>query len=336
LRIQDNISLKPFNTFGIEVFAKKFVEVHSVEDVLELLPILQNEKYIFLGGGSNVLFQNNFDGLVVLNRIYGKTFESKDQLEFKVSASSGESWHEFVLWTIDQGYYGMENMSLIPGTVGAAPMQNIGAYGVEIKDYCESVEAINLSNGDLVTFTNDDCQFGYRESIFKRELKDQFFITKVNFKLSTKNPLQMKYGTIAEELKKNHIENPTHKDVSNAVIAIRNSKLPNPSILGNAGSFFKNPVIDQAQAEMLKQQYPEMPVYPSDNGTKIPAGWLIEKTGWKGKQIGNVGCHKDQALVIVNYGGADGQEIYNHSTKIIDSIQQVFGIRLEREVNMIS
>jgi len=337
LTILNNISLKPFNTFGIEVFAKHFVEVHSLEDVLELLPILKNEKYIFLGGGSNVLFQNNFDGFVILNRIYGKTFESKNQVEFKVSAYSGESWHEFVLWTLDQGYYGLENMSLIPGTVGAAPMQNIGAYGVELEKVFVELEALNLHTLELHTFNKQACAFGYRESVFKRQLKGLYFIYSVTIRLDKQPKVSVDYGDILQVLTDKGLDQSTAsiKDVSDAVIQIRSSKLPDPKVLGNSGSFFKNPVISQDLFNQLQQQYPDIKGFPNEHGVKVPAAWLIEQCGWKGKRVGETGAHAKQALVLVNYGNATGNEVYQMALTIIQSVKDTFGVQLEPEVNII-
>lgn len=334
-KFQFNVSLKSFNTFGIEAKAKEFVEIHSLEDLLEILPTLKDRKFMFLGGGSNVLFINDFDGLVIVNKLKGLFADAINENEFHVKALSGENWHEFVLWTIDKGFYGLENMSLIPGTVGAAPMQNIGAYGAEFKDYCLSVDAIDLSSGDIVSFDNLSCQFGYRESIFKRRLKDQYFIYQIHLRLSKISPLNTSYGMIQDVLRRKDISQPSHRDISNAVIEIRSSKLPNPSVLGNAGSFFKNPVIEKSLADIFLDKYPNAPHFPDKNGVKIPAGWLIEQCGFKGFRDGNVGSHKEQALVIVNYGGATGQEVYDYSEKIIQTVNTKFNITLEREVNMI-
>jgi UDP-N-acetylmuramate dehydrogenase len=336
LNILKNSSLKPYNSFGLDVNAKEFISINSLEQMRELIPLLKDRKYIILGGGSNVVFVHDFDGLVILNNIQGKQIHLLDETTAIVSACSGENWHAFVLWTLDQGYYGLENLSLIPGSVGAGPIQNIGAYGVELKDSCVSVEAIDLVSGELHTFSNKDCKFGYRESVFKHDLKGIYFIYKVNFELSANSPLHTKYGTIQEELLKNGISNPNHRDISNAVIAIRSSKLPSPSVLGNAGSFFKNPIVSIELTERLKNQYPEIPSFTDKEGYKIPAGWLIERAGFKGKIAGNVGSHKDQALVIVNYGGATGQEIYDYSESIIHAIYSKFEILLEREVNIIN
>ncbi len=328
-------SLKSYNTFGIEALAKELVIVQSLDELKKLLPRLRTEKFMFLGGGSNVLFINDFDGLVVINQIKGLKAESINDNDIDVSAMSGESWHEFVLWTLDQGFYGLENMSLIPGTVGAAPMQNIGAYGVEFKDVCIQVDALELATGALKSFTYAECKFGYRESVFKRALKDQYFIYQVHIKLSRNSPIKASYGNIQDVLKTKGIKHPSHRDISNAVIEIRSSKLPDPSQLGNAGSFFKNPVVLQSQAEALLMKYPNAPHFSDGDRVKVPAGWLIEQCGFKGFRDGNVGSHKDQALVIVNYGGATGQEIFDYSEKIILEVQKKFNFVLEREVNMI-
>lgn len=330
-----NTSLKRFNTFGIEAKARELVRITNLDELRDLLPRLQEERFLFLGGGSNVLFINDFDGLVILNEIKGKEVSADDMGQAIVYAQSGENWHELVLWTIDQGYFGLENMSLIPGTVGAAPMQNIGAYGVEFRDICVSVEAFDLKTGELKTFLNEDCEFGYRESVFKRALRDQYFIYQVKIKLSANNPIHAEYGNIKEILKSKGISSPSHRDISDAVIAIRSSKLPNPAEIGNAGSFFKNPVVNISKANSLLEKYPNAPNYPDGDKVKIPAGWLIEQCGFKGYRDGNVGSHKDQALVIINYGGATGREVYDYSEKIIREVENKFNFVLEREVNMI-
>jgi UDP-N-acetylmuramate dehydrogenase len=336
LKSISSASLKPYNTFGIEAMAKELVIITSLEELRELLPRLRTEKFIFLGGGSNVLFINDFDGLAVINQIMGLSSRPVNENEFHVSAKSGESWHEFVLWTLKNGYYGLENLSLIPGTVGASPMQNIGAYGVEFRDVCIQVDALELSTGELKSFNYSECEFGYRESVFKRALKDKFFIYEVHLKLSKNSPLKVSYGNIQDVLKIKGINHPNHRDISNAVIEIRSSKLPNPKDLGNAGSFFKNPVVEKSQANNLLKEFPNAPNYPDGNMVKIPAGWLIEQCGFKGYREGNVGSHKDQALVIVNYGGATGKEVYDYSEKVIAEVKKRFNFVLEREVNMIS
>jgi UDP-N-acetylmuramate dehydrogenase len=330
-----NISLKSFNTFGVEARARELIEIFSLDDLTQILPRLVSEKYMFLGGGSNVLFIKDFDGLVIVNRMKGLCADPINENDIHVTALSGENWHDFVIWTLGMGFYGLENMSLIPGTIGAAPMQNIGAYGAEFKDYCLKVDAIELATGELKSFDHATCQFGYRESVFKRVLKDKYFIYQVHLKLSRNSPIQASYGNIQDLLKLKGIHNPSHQDISNAVIEIRSSKLPNPLDLGNAGSFFKNPVLEREKAEILITAFPSAPNFPDGDKIKIPAGWLIEQCGFKGYREGNVGSHKDQALVIVNYGGASGQEIYTYSEKIISEVEKRFNIVLEREVNMI-
>jgi UDP-N-acetylmuramate dehydrogenase len=335
LEIQKNISLKPYNTFGIECKASEYIIIQSIEDLKSILPMLQEKPFLFLGGGSNVLFTKDFDGLVIQNQLKGIDTIYEDENIAEIAVKSGEIWHDLVLWSLKKGFYGLENLSLIPGSVGAAPMQNIGAYGEEIKNWCTKVIALNLKTGELETFTNEACEFGYRESIFKRKLKNQYFIYEVHFKLDKKRVVNCNYGDIKKVLGDKGIENPTPKDVSNAVIEIRSSKLPNPVELGNAGSFFKNPVISIPEFNKLQIAYPEIPNYPDVNGIKIPAGWLIEQSGFKGKIVGNTGSHAKQALVIVNYGNATGIEIFNYSQSIIDFVKSKYGIELEREVNII-
>jgi UDP-N-acetylmuramate dehydrogenase len=335
LEIQKNISLKPYNTFGIECKASEYIIIQSIEDLKSILPMLQEKPFLFLGGGSNVLFTKDFDGLVIQNQLKGIDTIYEDENVAEIAVKSGEIWHDLVLWSLEKGFFGLENLSLIPGSVGAAPMQNIGAYGEEIKNWCTKVIALNLKTSELETFTNETCEFGYRESIFKRKLKNQYFIYEVHFKLDKKRAINCNYGDIKKVLEDKGIENPTPKDVSNAVIEIRSSKLPNPSELGNAGSFFKNPVISIPEFNKLQLSYPEIPNYPDVNGIKIPAGWLIEQSGFKGKIVGNTGSHAKQALVIVNYGNATGIEIFNYSQSIIDFVKSKYGIELEREVNII-
>jgi UDP-N-acetylmuramate dehydrogenase len=335
LEIQKNISLKPYNTFGIECKASEYIIIQSIEDLKSILPMLQEKPFLFLGGGSNVLFTKDFDGLVIQNQLKGIDTIYEDENVAEIAVKSGEIWHDLVLWSLEKGFFGLENLSLIPGSVGAAPMQNIGAYGEEIKNWCTKVIALNLKTSELETFTNETCEFGYRESIFKRKLKNQYFIYEVHFKLDKKRVVNCNYGDIKKVLEDKGIENPTPKDVSNTVIKIRSSKLPNPSELGNAGSFFKNPVISIPEFNKLQLSYPEIPNYPDVNGIKIPAGWLIEQSGFKGKIVGNTGSHSKQALVIVNYGNATGIEIFNYSQSIIDFVKSKYGIELEREVNII-
>lgn len=334
----NRINIQPYNTFGINVIANDLKIIKKKDDLSTVFEQLKNSKFLIIGGGSNVLFTNDsYDGTIVLNQFKGVEIISETEDEVMIKANSGEVWHEFVLYCIDKGYAGIENLSLIPGSVGASPMQNIGAYGVELKDTFHSLEAYHIESGEVHTFDNQACEFGYRESVFKRKLKNQYFITSVSFKLKKKkHNLNASYGAIISELEKNNISKPTIKDISNAIIAIRQSKLPDPKEIGNAGSFFKNPVVTNSIIEKIKVDYPNIPIYPFDEKkSKIAAGWLIEQAGWKGKTIDNYGVHKLQALVLVNYGGASGQQIYELSTQIIKDIQSKFGIELEREVNMV-
>lgn len=337
MTIQNNFSLKKYNTFGIEAKAKQFVAVHSVEDLNTVLREHQSEPKFVLGGGSNMLLTQDIQALVIHIDLKGKKVLKEDADYVWVESQAGENWHEFVLWTIDQNFGGLENMSLIPGNVGTTPVQNIGAYGTEMKDTFVSCDAMNIETHEMKTFTKEDCHFGYRESIFKHEAKDQFIITSVIFKLTKRNhKINTSYGDITKELEKKNISTPTLKDVSNAVIAIRQSKLPDPKELGNSGSFFKNPIIPKEQYEKAHALHPEMPHYViSENEVKVPAGWLIERAGFKGKRFGDAGIHKNQALVLVNYGNATGQEILAVSKDIQATILREFGIAIEAEVNVI-
>jgi UDP-N-acetylmuramate dehydrogenase len=335
--IKDNISLKPYNTFGIDVSAKHFV---SIEEINELKDILTSSTYpdkFILGGGSNMLLTQNIDALVMHINLKGISIESQSNNEVKVTTNAGENWHEFVLWCLDHDFGGVENLSLIPGNVGTAPIQNIGAYGVELKDVFESCEALHIISGTIKTFTKEECAFDYRNSVFKNDLKGDYIILNVTFKLTAKNhQLKTDYGAITNELEKQQISLPSIKDVSNAVIAIRSSKLPDPKKIGNSGSFFKNPVISKTQYQTLKQNFTQMPCYEiSNNLVKVPAGWLIEHAGFKGKTFGNYGVHKHQALVLVNYGNANGNDIKNLAQLIQKTIKQIFNIELEAEVNII-
>ena len=335
MEIRENISLKPFNTFGIEVNATQFVEV---EQVSQLKEILQKNKLplLILGGGSNVLFTQNFNGLVLKNQLKGKSLFSENEQEVIIKVGAGEVWHEFVLYCIDKGYAGVENLSLIPGSVGASPIQNIGAYGVEVKDVIVEVEAMNLKDYSIKTFSNSACEFDYRSSIFKTTEKENYFIIAVTFRLTKNARLNTSYGAIADELKSMNVQHPTIKDISNAVITIRTTKLPDPKKIGNCGSFFKNPTVTENVKNKILEIYPDAPYYPQTNGCyKLAAGWLIEKCGWKGKRIDNYGVHVYQALVLVNYGGAFGSDIFSLSEAIIQSVLTTFGIKLEREVNII-
>ena len=333
-----NQSLKPYNTFGIDVPAKLFTKVKSTEQLQELLnwQHLKNENKLVLGGGSNVLFTQKQDALVILNEINGIQIESEDESSWLISAGSGENWHQFVLYCIENNFGGLENLSLIPGSVGAGPMQNIGAYGVEIKDYFEWLDALHIETGEIHRFYNNDCNFGYRESVFKNKYKGEYIILKVAYRLPKKHTVNTNYGAIQQELGAQNIHNPGIKDVSDAVIKIRQSKLPDPKKIGNSGSFFKNPIVSNEKIEELKRKFPNLAYYPIDEKhSKIAAGWLIDQDGWKGKTFGTYGVHKNQALVLVNYGGAEGKQILDLSNQIIDSIKEKFGVTLEREVNIL-
>ena len=337
MEILENFSLKNYNTFGIEAKAKQFVAVHNVTELKTILQQNKSDKKFILGGGSNMLLTKDIESLVMHIDLKGKKIIKEDEDFVWVESQAGENWHEFVLWTIDQNLGGLENMSLIPGNVGTTPVQNIGAYGTEIKDTFDSCEAITIENQEIKTFTKAECHFGYRESIFKNEAKDQYIITSVVFKLTKRNhKINISYGDISGELAKNNITNPTLKEVSDAVIAIRQSKLPDPKELGNSGSFFKNPILLKSDFQKIHQQFPEMKYYEiSETEVKIPAGWLIEKAGFKGKRFGDAGIHKNQALVLVNYGNATGQEILDVSKDIQETIFKTFGIHIEAEVNVI-
>ncbi|WP_293893466.1 UDP-N-acetylmuramate dehydrogenase [Flavobacterium sp.] len=337
MTIQNNFSLKKYNTFGIEAKATQFVAVHSVEDLKSVLKENKSVPKFILGGGSNMLLTQDVQALVIHIDLKGKKVIKEDADFVWVESQAGENWHEFVLWTINQNFGGLENMSLIPGNVGTTPVQNIGAYGTEIKDTFVSCNAMNIAIQEMRTFTKEDCHFGYRESIFKHEAKDQFIITSVIFKLTKRNhKINTSYGDITKELEKQNVATPTLKDVSNAVIAIRQSKLPDPKELGNSGSFFKNPIISKEQYEKAQALHPEMPHYViSKTEVKVPAGWLIERAGFKGKRFGDAGVHKNQALVLVNYGNATGQEILAVSKDIQATILKEFGIVIETEVNVI-
>jgi len=335
MELKKNISLKAFNTFGIDVVATNFVEVYSVD---ELKSVLSNntQSLLVLGGGSNLLFTTDFDGLVIKNNLRGISIVEESDTEISLKIGAGEIWHDFVLYCIKNDYAGIENLSLIPGSVGASPMQNIGAYGVEVKDVIVEVEALNLKDFSFDVFSNEACKFAYRSSIFKTSEKGNYFITSVTFKLNKQADINTSYGAIDSELKRLDIENPTIKDVSSAVINIRSSKLPDPRKIGNSGSFFKNPVVSVEKKNKILANHPEAPNYLQANGEfKMAAGWLIEKCGWKGRRIDNYGVHELQALVLVNYGGATGRDIFNLSELIIASVNSKFGIILEREVNIL-
>lgn len=333
--IQKNVDLQPYNTFGLSVKAEKFASFAAADELDELVRNNGDTPLLVLGGGSNMLLTRDIGGLVLRNEIQG--IEARvEGTDVYVKAGGGVVWHDLVLFCITQNYGGIENLSLIPGSVGAAPMQNIGAYGVEIKDVFVSLEAYELATGQVAIFTKDQCAFAYRDSVFKQKLKGKYIITAVTLKLSTQPKLNTSYGAIHSRLEEMGVTNPTIKDVSEAVIHIRQTKLPDPKKIGNSGSFFKNPVISKQQFEELKSRFPDVAHYPVDEDhVKIAAGWLIDQAGWKGKTIGNYGVHKNQALVLVNYGGAKGSDIYQLSEDIVKSIHKTYGIELEREVNVI-
>lgn len=337
MQIQNNISLKPYNTFGIDALAKHFVSVDNIDDLKAVLSLKTYPNKLILGGGSNMLLTKNQDALVVHVNIKGITIVFEDENTATVKANAGENWHEFVLWCLKHGFGGLENLSLIPGNVGTAPIQNIGAYGVELKDTFVSCEGISLETKNIKSFSKTDCNFGYRNSIFKQQEKGNYVITNVSFKLTKKaHTLNINYGSITTQLEEMDVANPTIQDVSKAVIAIRESKLPNPKDIGNSGSFFKNPIVSKAHYSTLVENFPEMPSYKiSDDEIKIPAGWLIEKAGFKGKRFGDYGVHKKQALVLVNYGNAKGSDILNLSKLIQKTIKRLFGISIEAEVNIL-
>ncbi len=337
MNIQKNISLKPYNTFGIDVKAKHFVSVKSVNQLKSVLALNDFQEKFILGGGSNMLLTKDIDALVIHIDLKGIEIVSQTDSEVSVKANAGENWHEFVLWCLQHDFGGVENLSLIPGNVGTAPIQNIGAYGLELKDVFESCEALHIASGQIKTFTKADCKFDYRNSVFKAEVKGEHIILSVTLKLTTNtHVLKTSYGAITSELEHQNINNPTIQDISKAVITIRESKLPNPKVIGNSGSFFKNPIISKAQLEALKLNFPEILSYPISNDEfKIPAGWLIEQAGFKGKRFGDYGVHKNQALVLVNYDNANGNDIYNLSKLIQKTIKRLFNITLEAEVNII-
>ena len=338
LQIQENVSLKNFNTFGIDAYARYFVEIAHEDDLVELFADpqwLQTEQLV-IGGGSNLLLVNNFNGLVIRMNIRGIEHRISHDDVF-VEAGGGEVWNDLVNFCVAREYAGIENLSLIPGSVGASPIQNIGAYGVELKDVFISCRAFEIASGTFKTFTKADCRFGYRESAFKNELKGQYIITSVKFHLSLIPNINTQYGAIGQELANRGIAEPAIKDVSQVVSYIRVSKLPDPSTIGNAGSFFKNPLITVDEFNAVHAKFPDVVNYPGGEGwVKLAAGWLIEQCGWKGKVVGNTGTWKNQALVLVNHGGATGQEVYNFSSQIIDSVYTKFGVMLQREVNIIS
>ncbi len=338
MKIQENHSLAGLNTFGVSETANYFTSITSVEELKEVLAsdIFQQNPWMMLGGGSNVLFTKPYDGLIILNQIKGIELVKEDESNVFLKVGAGEVWHEVVLHTLANGWFGMENMSLIPGSVGASPIQNIGAYGMELKDVFESLEAVEVATGELKTFTHEECAFGYRDSFFKRAGKGKFIITSVCLKLNKSAKLNVSYGAIQQVLEEKGITEITPKAVSDAVIEIRQSKLPDPKDIGNGGSFFKNPVIEEDQYLDLKEEFPRLSGYPAGKGfVKIPAGFLIDQAGWKGYRKGNVGVHEKQALVLVNFGGNNGQAIIDLAKEIQASVMEKFGVEIQPEVNII-
>lgn len=336
MQIQENISLRHYNTFGVDIKARYFATFTNTDELEELLNLKPQTSNLILGGGSNILFTKNYDGLVLKNDIRGITELHEDKEYVYVKAGAGENWHQFVLYCINRNWAGVENLSLIPGNVGATPIQNIGAYGVEIEDVFWDLEAFHIQDKKAVTFTKSDCEFGYRDSVFKNKYKDQFVILNVTYQLRKKPRFKTSYGAIEQELEKMGVKELSIKAISDAVISIRSSKLPNPGEMGNAGSFFKNPTVDKAIFENLKSKFAAIVGYPNTDGTvKLAAGWLIEQCGWKGYRRGDAGCHARQALVLVNYGNATGRDILLLASEIMQSIKIKFDISLETEVNII-
>jgi len=339
LKIKKNISLQKHNTFGINASAKYSAKIESIDELKELIDDkrYKKEKNFILGGGSNILLLNDFDGLVIRNRIKGIDIidENPDHIWLKVGA--GEVWHDLVINAVESNLGGIENLSLIPGRMGAAPMQNIGAYGVELTSVFEELTAVHRNSGETVIFSNKDCAFGYRESVFKNKLKDQFIICDVTMKLSKHPEFNVSYGAILKTLEEQQVKDLSVKAISDAVIKIRSGKLPDPKVLGNSGSFFKNPIVPKSLLDDIEQEYPEVPNYPATEGkVKLAAGWLIEKAGWKGKRIGDAGTYEKQALILVNHGEATGEELWEHAEKIRKSVKEKFDVLLQAEVNLIT
>ena len=337
MTISKNVSLKSLNTFGIDAKAESFCDISSISTLKEVLKEKHSNPLFILGGGSNMLLTQDIEALVLHINLKGIEVISETENTVVIKSMAGENWHEFVLWCLDRNYGGVENMSLIPGNIGTAPIQNIGAYGIELKDVFMSCEALNIANQTTKTFTKSDCNFGYRDSIFKQDLKGKYIITSINLELTKVNhKLRVDYGAIKTELEASEIDNPTIQDVSKAVIAIRQSKLPDPKDIGNSGSFFKNPIVSAKQFHELQENFPEAPSYKiSDTEIKVPAGWLIEKAGFKGKRFNDYGVHNKQALVLVNYGNAKGSDIYKLALLIQKTIKRIFNINIETEVNII-
>ncbi|MBC7849618.1 MAG: UDP-N-acetylmuramate dehydrogenase [Chitinophagaceae bacterium] len=344
MQIQQNISLRPYNTFGVNVACRQFAAFQNTDELIELLNSgnIGKSGVLILGGGSNMLLTKNLDSFVLKNDIKGIEELHEDKDFVYVRAGAGENWHEFVSYCTSKGWAGLENLSLIPGNVGASPMQNIGAYGVEVKDLFWDLEALHLKEKKIQTFTLMDCAFGYRDSIFKNKYKDQFVILNVTFRLRKRPIFHTNYGAITQELERMRVTDLSIKAIAEAIINIRSSKLPDPKLIGNAGSFFKNPLVKRTLFEKLKKQYPGIVGFDNPDGTvKLAAGWLIEQCGpaedisWKGYRVGDVGCYPKQALVLVNYGNATGTEVFDLSTQIVQSVRTKFNVTLEREVNVI-
>jgi UDP-N-acetylmuramate dehydrogenase len=337
-QLKEQVSLKPYNTFGIEASAKWWVEVKSIADATEFVVdnLHSDQPLWILGGGSNLLLTGDFEGLILKNAITGLEIVEKNDQHIWVKVGAGENWHKLVMHAVEHSWGGIENLALIPGSVGASPIQNIGAYGVELKDVFHSLDAIHLKTGNSRSFFKEECDFGYRDSIFKNQAKGKYLITSVTLKLNLNHhQLNTTYAPLARVFEESG-KNPTIKSIAEAVIAIRSSKLPDPQEIGNSGSFFKNPVISHDQFVEVQEMYEDVPHYPASNGrVKLPAAWLIQQCGWKGQRFGNYGVHDRQALVLVNYGGASGQDIFNLSERIMDSVKLHFGISLEREVNVL-
>jgi len=339
LIIESKVNLEPFNTFKLKSWARFLVRINGVNDIKALLshPVYKENKHLILGGGSNILLLSDFDGLVIKTEQKDLKVIHENEDEINIEVASGMGWHDLVTTCLANNWGGIENLSLIPGTVGAAPIQNIGAYGVEVKNVIRNVSGVDLTTGKFRTLSNSDCQFSYRDSVFKHDLKDFFFISSVTLRLTNKNhQINYAYDALKQHLYHSSIINPTINDIAEAVVKVRQSKLPDPAIDGNAGSFFKNPVVSTHQADSLKLKWPSIPLYPFEyQSFKVPAGWLIEKCGWKGRKVGNVGVHEQQALVIVNQSHASGEEIFHLSEKICEDVKEKFGITLTREVNVI-
>lgn len=340
MTIQENINLLPYNTFRISARARYFTTIHSLADMQSLLQtdLFRENRHLILGGGSNILLTGDFEGLVIKNEIAGITTDTEDERTIRLRVGAGENWHGLVMHCVERDLGGIENLSLIPGTAGAAPIQNIGAYGVEVKEVIHHVEALDLHTGEVRHLSNAECAFGYRDSIFKQELKNRFFISSITLTLTKKDHnFRIHYGSIADVIGREiPVGKLSVKAISDAVIHIRRSKLPDPAVIGNAGSFFKNPTVEQHTFESIRQKFPGVPAFPDDNGrVKIPAAWLIEQCGWKGKTLDNIGVHKDQALVLVNFGGGEGKKIWELATNIQTSVKQKFNITLQPEVNVI-